>query len=234
MYIIKKRHLNFIFAFFTLILFVVVASFYIILNYVDFNNKLQIKLYSERLVFAGIIFSIIIIAIYIITVYKNTKVLKNLDKLIELSKYGNYEFKKELSKLGDLGDRIQTLFKQTTFMSEKKSYKISSMANLNNYLLENIGLNLVVCDVEGMIVNCSLSFYKKYKTEASDVLYRNINDFRILNFKETVFDIDKNKQPIQHKKITMKLDEVEYKVDVTCAPILNLKNELSNVVFLIE
>ncbi len=234
MYIIKKRYLNFIFAFFLLILFGIVAFSYIILNFVDFNNKLQIKLYSERLIFTGILVAIIIIAIYIIMAYKNIKVLKNLDKLIELSKYGNYEFKKELSKLGALGERIQTLFKQTTFMSEKKSFKISSMANLNHYLLENIDLNLIVCDVEGTIVNCSLSFYKKFKTEASEVLYRNINDFKILNFKETVFNVDKSKQPIIYKKVTMKLDEAEYKIDVTCAPILNLKNDLSNLVLMIE
>ncbi|HNZ27728.1 MAG TPA: hypothetical protein PLG34_04710 [Spirochaetota bacterium] len=234
MYLIKKRYLNFIFTFFTLILLVIVALFYVILNYVDFNSEIQIKLYSERLVFAGILFAIVISAIYIIAVYKNIKVLKKLDKLIELSKYGNYEFKKELSKLGALGERIQTLFKQTTFMSEKKSFKISSMANLNNFLFENIDLNLVVCDVEGMIVNCSLSFYKKFKTEASEVLYRNINDFKILNFKEAVFDIDKSKQPIIYKRVVMKLDDAEYKIDVTCAPILNLKNELSNVVLQIE
>ncbi len=115
----------------------------------------EAKKYSEIVLFLSIIFSILLAAVSAAVFLRNKNILKELDKVVEMSLYSNFSPVESLRKLSLIGEKIEHIYRNVSTVNEKRLLKISAMHNLNGFLLENLSLPVIVTDVRGVIVSVS-------------------------------------------------------------------------------
>lgn len=234
MLLVKKNTLTFSYAVFVLFMLVLGISGYLLVNKIDLNDTVKLKFYSETVIFLMIIFILFSTAVYLIIYYKSVKVIKELDKTIEITKYGNYDVSKSLVKIGELGDRIKDLYYHLDLLNRQKSIKISSLSNIVNFLLNNTDLNILITDVEGLIVYSSSSFYEKFEIEMSLILYNNINIIKNIDYNDIIINLDKSRERIINEKTDIEIDKKNYNVNIMYIPVFNIQNQISNVISIFE
>ncbi|HPO49139.1 MAG TPA: hypothetical protein PLO89_02345, partial [Spirochaetota bacterium] len=214
MILVKRNMLHFIFAVLILFMIILGASGYILLNKIDYSNKLDVKFYSETIVFMTIFFIFVSAISYVIVHVKNINVLKQLDKIIEITKYGNYDIEKSLVKLSDLGDKIKDLHYHLNILNRQKALKISSLSNLLNFFLRNTELCILVTDIQGLITNASEAFFEKFNAEPALVLYNNIDFIKEIDFTNLVITIDDSREKMVKEKVEFELNKKKYEVNI--------------------
>jgi len=165
---------------------------------------------------------------------KSLKISKELDKIIDITKYGNYDIEKSLVRLSYFGEKIKDLHHNLNILNEQKSLKISSLSNILSFFLNSTELNILITDIEGFITNISLSFTKNFEIDISKILYSSINSIKSINFVEAILSLDRDKEKIVIEKIDIEIGKKNYKVNIILIPIFNIKKELSNILFVIE
>jgi PAS domain-containing protein len=124
--------------------------------------------------------------------------------------------------MGPLGDKILQLNQRLTELNEMKSLRISSLASINAFLLNNSRLALLVTDITGKITSASARCLEKLKKETGEVVGRHISEVLTeLDFQSSIARIEK--QPGE-------LELSELKESPTLYPVFNSKNELSNII----
>ncbi|HOV14497.1 MAG TPA: hypothetical protein PK771_09460 [Spirochaetota bacterium] len=234
MLLVKKNVLHFNFAIFIIFILVLGISSYLVINRVNLSEPLNVKFYSETIIFIMIIFILISLIIYSIIYFKSIKISKELDKIIEITKYGNYDIEKSLIKLSELGAKIKELHHNLSILNEQKSIKISSLSNLLIFFLNNTELNILITDIEGLITNTSASFFKNFDISISEILYNNINVFKAINFLDIVITLDNTREKIIKEKIDIEINKKEQKINIVFIPVTNIRNQLSNVICIFE
>ncbi|OHD15821.1 MAG: hypothetical protein A2Y34_03325 [Spirochaetes bacterium GWC1_27_15] len=235
MILVKKNYLHFNFALANLFILIIGISGYLIMNKIDILDNLKRKFYSETLIFLTLIFLIISLIIYIVLYVKSIKVFKDIDKAIEIAKYGNYDITKSLIKLDNLGNKINELFYHLNQLNEQKTLKISSLSMLINFLLENVDISLLVVDIQGLITHCSKDFLEKFDADVSNILYNNIKTINKLEFDEVLFELDKTREKVIKEQIEISFNnKKQIGVTILFLPFVNIKNQLSNVICIFE
>ncbi len=111
--------------------------------------------YAEIVLFLSIVFSIFLAAVFTGVFIRNKNIVKELDKVVEMSLYSNFSPGESLRKLSVIGEKIEHIYRNVSMVSEKRALKISAMHGLNGFLLENLSLPVLVTDVRGEIVSAS-------------------------------------------------------------------------------
>ena len=103
MIIVKKRNLYILAFLVCLLLILGELRFFFALERANLSANLQIKYEIESFIFASIVFALIVFLFLVYFVRASNNILKILDKLIEISDYGEHDISSHLKRLGKCG-----------------------------------------------------------------------------------------------------------------------------------
>ncbi|UCB45511.1 MAG: hypothetical protein JSV25_15085 [Spirochaetota bacterium] len=208
---------------------------YLRLSDIDAYNIQLIKFYAENLLYLSIV-SLIILFVTVLIIHRGgTRVLKEIDKVTELSGYGRFYSGEYTKKLGRLGEKINRLFLELNRLNDMKSLKISSVSNLNSFFLDSTHLHLFITDIEGTIQSCSRLLQEKLKIEVQDIRGKGFSDIiKDLDFNELVVELQRSHTAVKREKVILTIGESSFQSQFMLYPIFNVRNELSNIVCVSE
>ncbi len=138
-------------------------------------DRTELENRAEEILFASLVAAAILVAVVAATAGRTLYVSRELDKLIELSRIGDFSPETSVRKLGRIGEQIAMLYFRLNALNEKKSLKISAMSHLMDFLTSNIGLPLFVTDVAGIIVYVSSKYTERFDVARSEVLHTSVS-----------------------------------------------------------
>jgi PAS domain-containing protein len=195
---------------------------YLLINRSGSWSQEELKIRGETVLYLSIVFSAAILLSFSFVLLRSRNISRELDKISDMTRYGNFSIAGSLGKLGPLGDKILQLNQRLTELNEMKSLRISSLASINAFLLNNSRLALLVSDITGKITNVSARFLEKLKIERGEVVGRHIT--------EVLPDLDYQSAIAMIEKQRGELEIGDLKETPTLYPVFNSKNELSNII----
>jgi len=182
----------------------------------------ELKIRGETVLYLSFVFSAAILLAFSLVLLRSRNISRELDKISDMTRYGNFSIEGSLGRLGPLGQKILQLNQRLTELNAMKSLRISSLASINAFLLNNSRLALLVTDITGKITNISARCLEKLKKETGEVVGRHVTEvLPELDFQTSVSKIEK--QPGE-------LELSDLKESPTLYPVFNSKNELSNII----
>lgn len=183
----------------------------------------EIRFQAENFLFYFIVTAVILTTGFSALFLRVRHVDRQLDKLIEMSKYSDIYPAKHFVGLGPLGERLKLIYRQINNLNIRKTMKISALANLNEFLLNNISLPMVVTDVTGIILYSNSSFADKFSSTRGELKSSSIDlVFSELNIPVLMLELSRQHIPVE-KEIN--------KIKLTCYPVHNVSAEMNYVVF---
>jgi len=183
----------------------------------------EIRFQAEHFLFYSFITGVVLITGFSALLLRSRYVDRKLDRLIEMSKYSDIYPEKHFVGLGPLGERLKQLYRQINNLNLRKTMKISALANLNEFLMNNISLPLLVTDVTGRILYSTAAFIEKLGSTRGDLAQKKIEHFiSDLNVPTLMVELSRQHIPLEREGNRLKL---------TCYPIHNVWGELNYVVF---
>jgi PAS domain-containing protein len=182
----------------------------------------ELKIQGENLLYLAIVFAASVAVFVLALVVRSRNITRQLDKVIDIARYGSFSFEESLRRLGPLGDKIQGLNMRLADLNEKKSLRISSMAAINAFLMNNIRLSVLVTDITGKVTAVSPRAVEKLGQERATIIGRFI--------KEVIPEVDFQHVVSRLEKEHVELREEGEREPVTYYPVLNRSNEVSNVI----
>ena len=182
----------------------------------------ELKIRGETVLYLSIVFSAAILLSFSLVLLRSRNIFRELDKISEMTRYGNFSIAGSLGRIGPLGGKILQLNQRLIELNEMKSLRISSLMSINAFLLNNSRLALLVTDITGKISRASTRCLEKLKKEAPEVVGRHLTEILPdLDFQSSIATLEK--QPGE-------LELRELKESPTLYPIYNSRNELSNII----
>lgn len=213
-----------------LILFLGVTS-YFYLKDIPSVATLAVKYIAENFIFYAILFNIILFFLLWRITVKSTKILAQLDKIIELSKTGNYNVVEYLKKMGKLGEKINLILFQFTQLNLLKSLKISAQSNINEFLITKINVRLLILDIQGNILNISQPFLDSFGLAKDQLVNKNLKEFiQDLNFEQLLQDMKKERKPVLLANTIVEIKEKKEIISLSFQPVADIKNNISNMI----
>ncbi len=183
----------------------------------------EIRFQAESLLFYFVVTAAVLTIGFTVLLFRVRHVDRQLDKLIEMSKYSDIYPAKHFVGLGPLGERLKLIYRQINNLNIRKTMKISALANLNEFLLNNITLPLVVTDVTGIILYSNSSFADKFSSTRGELKSSRIDlIFSELNIPVLMLELTRQHIPVEKESNRIKL---------TCYPVHNVSAEMNYVVF---
>jgi len=184
----------------------------------------EIKAKAESVLYIALVGAAALLITFSVAAARTLSVYREMDKLIELNKRGDFSPELSMKKLGPIGERITLLYFSLNTLNERKTLKISALSDLASFLVDNIDIPLLATDVQGHILYVSRSPGEQIDRPRSDLISRNADEiFPDVPFRDSVLELDRRKSSVELE---------ELKSPVTLAAIRNRKNELSYVVWL--
>jgi PAS domain-containing protein len=182
----------------------------------------ELKILSETVLFLSIVFSVVILLLFGLILLRSRNISRELDKITEMTRYGNFSFEESLRRIGPLGNKIRQLNQRLTELNEMKTLRISSLAAINAFLLNNIRLALLITDITGKISSLSPRCLEKLKIEPGEAAGKHITEvLPELDFQMVISRLEK-----QHTELLLS----DLRDSPTFYPVFNRKNELSNII----
>ncbi len=186
-------------------------------------EQAALKYNAERFLFISLVSAAAVFLLAAFAFYRGIRVDKELDKIIELNRYQDFSPKRNMEKLGMLGDKITELYRRLNTLGEYKTLKISALTVLNSFLVENVHLPLLITDVRGTILQATEEIADKLKNGKSEMIRSSITDFvPEMKMQNVVFEVNKERGSIEVKAGNNTF---------SCYPVYNRNNELSYLVF---
>jgi len=185
-----------------------------------------LKFQAERFLFYFIVTAIVLITGFTVLLLRVHNVDRQLDRLIEMSRYSDIYPSKHFVGLGSLGERLRLLYRNINNLNIRKTMKISALANLNEFMMNNINLPMLVTDVTGSILYSSTVFTEKYGSAKGDLKYKKIDSvFSELNIPILMLELSRQHVPVEKESNRTK---------ITCYPVHNVSVEMNYVVFVTD
>jgi signal transduction histidine kinase len=182
----------------------------------------ELKIRAETVLYLSIVFAVALALFYIVVMVRSRNIYRELDKISDMTRYGNFSIEGSLYRLGPLGEKILQLNQRLTELNAMKSLRISSLNSINAFLLNNSRLALLVTDITGKITNASAPCLERLKKERSEVVGHHLTAvLPELDFQSSVAKIEKQRG---------ELELSDLKDSPTLYPVLNRDNELSNII----
>jgi signal transduction histidine kinase len=185
-------------------------------------SETELKIRSETVLYLAIVFAAAMLLVFAYVLLRSRNLTRELDKIADMTRYGNFSIEGSLQKIGPLGEKIGQLNQRLTELNTMKSLRISSLAAINSFLLNNSRLALLITDITGKISRVSARCLEKLSVESSDVVGRHITTvLPELDFQAAAARIEK-----EHAELELS----ELKESPTLYPIFNSKGQLSNII----
>jgi PAS domain-containing protein len=182
----------------------------------------ELKIRGETVLYLSIVFAVVILLSFSLALLRSRNIFRELDKISDMTRYGNFSIQGSLGRIGPLGDKILQLNQRLTDLNEMKSLRISSLGAINAFLLNNIRLAVLITDITGKISRASTGCLEKLKKEAAEVVGRNISEvLPELDFQSSIATMEKQPGELELKDL---------KESPTLYPVYNSKNQLSNII----
>ncbi|MGB2599373.1 MAG: PAS domain-containing protein [Candidatus Omnitrophota bacterium] len=235
MIIVKKKNLFILAALFCFLLVFGEVKFFLVLKGTDLAKNLQIKYEVENFIFASIVLTLTVGVFILYFVRKSNNILRQLDKLIELSEYGEQDITGHLKKLGELGRRVDFLLHFYKELNRKKTVKISSISGINNFLIEKNNSPVFLLNRHGNVVNCSDRLLSALGIDREKILKRNANEiFENLTYEQLFFELEKKRNFIEIDDARMSIEGAESTNKIHFHPIVNSDNQISHIIGVME
>ncbi|MCK5672420.1 MAG: hypothetical protein KAH95_03545 [Spirochaetales bacterium] len=185
-----------------------------------------LRFQAESFLFYFFVTAIILMTGFVVLLLRVRNVDKQLDRLIEMSRYSDIYPAKHFVGLGTLGERLRLLYRNINNLNIRKTMKISALANLNEFMMNNINLPMLVTDVTGSILYSSTVFTEKYSSTKGDLKYKKIDSvFQELNIPVLMLELSRQHVPVEQESNRIK---------ITCYPVHNVSAEMNYVVFVTD
>ncbi|RKX84319.1 MAG: hypothetical protein DRP58_07420 [Spirochaetes bacterium] len=186
-------------------------------------SREAIRFQAENFLFYFIVTAVVLVIGFGFLLFRVRHVDRHLDKLIEMSRYSDIYPAKHFAGLGPLGEKLKLIYRQINNLNIRKTMKISALANLNEFLVNNISLPLVVTDVIGTILYSNNAFADKTKTTRGDLKSSMIDKvFTDLSIPVLMLELSRQHIPVETDSNNTK---------ITCYPVHNVSAEMNYVVF---
>jgi signal transduction histidine kinase len=203
------------------VLFFGVRDYLLIARSVSLSLE-ELKIRGETVLYLSIVFAVAILLAFSLVLLRSRNIFRELDKISDMTRYGNFSIEGSLGRIGPLGEKILQLNQRLTELNAMKSLRISSLASINAFLLNNSRLALLVTDITGKITNASARCLEKLKKETGEVVGRYVTEvLPELDYQSAIGKIEK-----QHGELELS----DLKESPTLYPVFNSKNELSNII----
>ena len=136
----------------------------------------EAKLLAERVLFSGIVATLIVLSGGIAVIIRSVKLTQLLDKLVAMNRMSGFSPESALARLGDVGDRIATIYHQVSELSEKKSRKISGLTALNELLLNVSDQMVMIVDAAGHVLQASRPLLERLDRARGEIVGVHLDD----------------------------------------------------------
>jgi len=234
MFLVKKQWLLAILILTILMVLTLGIYYYLALSKVDSAAESTVKLLSENFIYISIIFIAVLIGLSIALFAKSNDVLKELDKIAELSRKELAVPRESFKRLGALGEKIMVINAGISKLNEIKSKKISSMGKINNFIFNIIDLPVFITDVNGQITKVSKGLLEYLDIERKYILDNNVdNILDDFNFSALAQELRRSQHVPIKREIQVKPDITAHEEYFVFYPIFNYQNELANSICLL-
>jgi signal transduction histidine kinase len=198
-------------------------------------SALQLKFRAENVVFISIISIVAVLVIFFVMHRRSVHIIKELDKVTELIRHGRYSAGDYLKRLGRIGDKIDDLMFELNHLNDMKSLKISSLTAIIQFLVENIHLRLIICDIQGNVLHCSARLLVDMGVERSFFINKKVGSLvEKIEYEEILRKLGQSRSPVLRENLKIITADKSLTSSVEFYPVFNVKNELSNVMFIAE
>lgn len=235
MYLIRKTWFFLIVLLVTLVLTGIALYAYLTMTAMTRDTLPLVKYRAESLLFYSLLLTILTILLFIMLAFRSRHILKELDKVIELSKYSNYDTQEYLKKIGPLGLKMNELFSQLQKLNRMKSLKISSLSEISRFILEHTDMFLLLCDIQGQVIQVSTKLVKKWETDRDLLVGKLLTQFLVsLDFNHLKEKLEAGKTFFTSQQMSLKVQEKESVQDMLFYPIFNTEGDLSHIICILE
>ncbi len=216
-------------------LLILCVMFYQTLNDMAQLSALQLKFRAENVVFISIISIVAMLVIFFVMHRRSINIINELDKVTELTRHGRYSAGDYLKRLGRIGDKSDGLMFELNHLNDMKSLKISSLTAIIQFLVENINLRLIICDIQGNVLHCSVRFLVDLGVERSFFINKKLVSFvEKIEFEEILREIGQSRLPVLKEDVKIITADKSVTSSVEFHPVFNVRNELSNIMLIAE
>jgi hypothetical protein len=180
----------------------------------------EIKISAEQVLFISIVLSVVLLIVLITIFLMSRNIYRELDRINEPVRFGDYSPEMNLKRLGVLGEKINKLYRNLNKVNEGRSLKISSLNSLLSFLMNNISIPMVVATIGGSIVYVSRAYCEKNKVEKKSILEKDIQNY----IDETRFADIVN--TFEEDRIPIKSDDGK----ILFFPVYSMHNTLTEIV----
>lgn len=153
---------------------------------------------------------------------RSRNIERELDKLIEITRFRGLSSAHNLNRLGPIGSQISRLYDQLNALSERKSLKIGSMSELIEFLMNNVSVPAIAATVDGKVAYASRLLSERMKRGKNELIGDRVDELAPgIQFSEIVAELER-----VHSSIERKAERTA----MTFYPIRNRDNHVAYVV----
>jgi PAS domain-containing protein len=182
----------------------------------------QVTMRAQGLLFLGLVLALVVLLCFSYLLLRSRRIYRELDKMIDLVRFGSVSFEESLKRLGPLGEKIHLLNQRLRELNDMRSLRLSALGAINGFLLRNTPLPLLIMDVTGKITGASPRLQQRLEAENAEIQDRSVQEVLPgLDLQEVVSALEK-----RHVDHTVTLN----KEPVTFYPIFDRENQLANII----
>ena len=224
MILLKRGTAIFLYLLFTAAIVAIGVYGYLEIGDESSNGNRELKAKAETILYISLSGAAALLVAFIVIAGRTLSLFRELDKMIELNKVGDFSPELSMKKLGSIGERITLLYYSLNSLNERKTLKISALSSFAEFLIDNVESPLLATDVQGFVRYVSRSLTERTGRPRSELMGRKVEElFPDVPFRDSVLDLDKHSSPVEIEE----LDD-----PLTLVGIRSRKNELTYVVWL--
>ena len=231
MILVKRKYLYILALLICVLLIFGELRFFYALQNINLQQNLMFKYELESFIFVSIVMLLIVSVFVFYFMRSSTRVLRVLDKIVELSSYGKHDVSMHLEKLGPFGVRIKYLIHNLRDMNSKQSLKMSSLSGIIEGLIAKNSLPMFLINRHGNILNCSNKFLACFDADKKMIEKKNINELsKNLNYEKVFFKLEGKSEHIEREGVDISLNEKIEHFKIIFTPITNAENNISHII----
>jgi transcriptional regulator with PAS, ATPase and Fis domain len=232
---VKSRYLYLLDLLVCACLLVLGITYYVVAQTLNVYGDLSIKYQAENILYLTIVFVIGVNLYFFFMLRRSKKLLKDLDKVIELTKYGRHDISEFLKRWGELGEKINFLLFQIHQINQMQSLKISSLSGVVDFLFKHTRASLLLADAQGKITVASGQLAVALDTTAEELVGRHVAELaEDINFEGIFLELERSYSPVTKEAVVLTHREKRVQVNLAFCPVLNAANQLSMVIVAAE
>lgn len=177
---------------------------------------------AQQFLYVSLLLVVVELILFGRVLARSRNIERELDKLIEITRFRGLPNARNLRRLGPIGEQISRLYDQINSLSERKSLKISSLSDLVEFLMDNLSLPAVAATVVGTIVYVSRVYTERMKRPKSELLDTRLEELVPgVSVSEVIGELERSHTAVQRKS---------ERSAVNFYPIRNSSNQIAYVV----